>query len=857
MLTIGMLFVAVVSVALSQEVTVTVDPATTYQTINGWGADADWDRGDDIIANVPQKLREQVLDDAVNELGFTRTRFLSDFYSQLWEPLNDDDDPDHINWAAFNTDWYDYKAQFFHLPYKQRVEANGDSYVFYLSLDLNPSKGPPAWLLNNPDEYAEHIIAMVQYLKNTHDLVANYVVIQNEPDANATSAFHAGIIKVLGPKLQALGLPTKIQFCDGVNAQSTWAYIQDLQNDPDVWPHVGLLSYHNYGTQDSFIRDIRDFGISKGIRTAQTENGSGTIDMFYDDLVSGGVSYWGTSFAFSWYVKQRSSTWYTYGIHPNLTSFLRHTEYWKFRQIMHYVRPGAIRVQAVSDDSNLRALAFQRDSDSTVVLINGVLSRTVHIDNLPAGTYGVCYSVGQSPYQEAGLQTVNEGQALTVSVPSSAVMTVYPHPGGNTPPTMTEWKSDPTHIYIPASSVTLSATATDAELDALSYSWTVADQPNGAGVILANPNAASTPATDLTVTGQYVFTVAVSDGAGVVQRDVMFNVYSGNQPPLLIDVHNRIPANMIHPASSTLLKAKGIDLEGDPLTFVWSLVSQPAGAAASIDPNTDWASDMSAAGDYVFRVELSDPTHTVSQDLQVTVHPSDTYNGAPIVDAGADQAVGILFPVVMDATVADDGQPNPPESVAVAWSQVNGPGTVSFGDASMVDTMASFSDIGTYMLRLTADDGALSAIDEMEVIVTAQPPDNDGDGIPDSVDQDDDNDGMPDDWEESFGLDPLNDDADDDDDLDNVSNFGEFISVTDPGDPNSVFRIPYAGFGPQGFTLSFDSAIGRLYDVFYKDDLLAPTWNVLTSDLPGDGSVLQVWYTPENHRVHRIHVRME
>ena len=55
----------------------------------------------------------------------------------------------------------------------------------------------------------------------------------------------------------------------------------------------------------------------------------------------------------------------------------------------------------------------------------------------------------------------------------------------------------------------------------------------------------------------------------------------------------------------------------------------------------------------------------------------------------------------------------------VAWTRTSGPGTVTFGNAAAVDTTASFSIDGIYVLRLTADDSLLTAFDE--VIVTVLP----------------------------------------------------------------------------------------------------------------------------------------
>ncbi|MDL1938645.1 hypothetical protein FBQ94_06290 [Candidatus Jettenia sp. AMX1] len=48
---------------------------------------------------------------------------------------------------------------------------------------------------------------------------------------------------------------------------------------------------------------------------------------------------------------------------------------------------------------------------------------------------------------------------------------------------------------------------------------------------------------------------------------------------------------------------------------------------------------------------------------------------------------------------------------------VSGTGTVSFGDVNAVDTTASFSEAGTYVLQLTADDGDLMTSDAVTVVV--------------------------------------------------------------------------------------------------------------------------------------------
>ena len=93
------------------------------------------------------------------------------------------------------------------------------------------------------------------------------------------------------------------------------------------------------------------------------------------------------------------------------------------------------------------------------------------------------------------------------------------------------------------------------------------------------------------------------------------------------------------------------------------------------------------------------------------------YNTAPSVNAGNDQAITLPAAASLDGTVSDDGLPNPPAAVTVTWSMVSGPGTVTFGNANAVDTTATFSAAGTYVLQLQASDSALSSTDTVTITV--------------------------------------------------------------------------------------------------------------------------------------------
>ncbi len=75
----------------------------------------------------------------------------------------------------------------------------------------------------------------------------------------------------------------------------------------------------------------------------------------------------------------------------------------------------------------------------------------------------------------------------------------------------------------------------------------------------------------------------------------------------------------------------------------------------------------------------------------------------------------------MTGAAIDDGQPNPPGALTTTWSQVSGPGTVSFSNASALNSTATFSASGAYVLRLTVSDGALTVSDGVAVTVNPAP----------------------------------------------------------------------------------------------------------------------------------------
>jgi hypothetical protein len=109
-------------------------------------------------------------------------------------------------------------------------------------------------------------------------------------------------------------------------------------------------------------------------------------------------------------------------------------------------------------------------------------------------------------------------------------------------------------------------------------------------------------------------------------------------------------------------------------------------------------------------------TMTAAQAVTATFTQS-TQNQAPSVNAGVPQTVALPNTATLTGTVTDDGLPLVPGIVTMTWSKVSGPGTVTFANAAALSTTADFSQVGAYVLRLTATDGALSTSSDLNITV--------------------------------------------------------------------------------------------------------------------------------------------
>ena len=202
------------------------------------------------------------------------------------------------------------------------------------------------------------------------------------------------------------------------------------------------------------------------------------------------------------------------------------------------------------------------------------------------------------------------------------------------------------------------------------------------------------------LTYQYRFSVAaqMSDAEGIAFDPVSRNLFLVSDPDLAIFEYTTSGA---FAGSFDISDFQPFPRTPQGLTF-----------APTSNPNDDPA----ALAIYIADAGVDNfPDGRVYEALISTGPPST--NLPPSVNAGGDQLLFLPDVAQLDGTVADDGQPSPPGSVATQWTLTSGPAPVVFGNPTAVDTTATFSTSGRYVLRLTADDGDLAVFDEVTIDV--------------------------------------------------------------------------------------------------------------------------------------------
>ena len=122
-------------------------------------------------------------------------------------------------------------------------------------------------------------------------------------------------------------------------------------------------------------------------------------------------------------------------------------------------------------------------------------------------------------------------------------------------------------------------------------------------------------------------------------------------------------------ATVTLDGSDSKDVDGDPLTYLWSLDTVPTGSKATLaNPTTRTPSfTVDKAGTYIIALVVNDGAVDSAPDYVVVT----TLNSKPVADAGADQTAKVGGTVTLNGSGSTDADGDP---LTYHWSFNSRPG---------------------------------------------------------------------------------------------------------------------------------------------------------------------------------------
>ena len=310
------------------------------------------------------------------------------------------------------------------------------------------------------------------------------------------------------------------------------------------------------------------------------------------------------------------------------------------------------------------------------------------------------------------------GASLTVSdgedACSERIVIDVQEPVVNTPPVCA---TGPDQTVELGALVSLDGTASsDADDDPLSFEWRVTERPEGSSATITDltlPIASFVP----DVEGTYRIRVIVNDGSDDCPEPAeMVLTVTDNDPPSC----NAGPD--LEATVGELLSLDGSatsDPDGDSLAYQWLIVERPEGSTATLSdltlPVATFIPDIT--GTYSIRIRADDGSESCTDFMSLVV----TGNTPPVCDAGGDLSATIGDTVTLDASGTTDADG---DALGYQWRIIERPeGSTATIDAVTLKVTTFSPDLsGSYLIRLTADDGTETCRDELTLNVEGNAP---------------------------------------------------------------------------------------------------------------------------------------
>ena len=370
----------------ASDATITVDVSRKFQTIDGFGTterlftDPHLTKTFDPATQqgavlVPPDQQAAILKALYTDIGLTRLRYATDVGI---EPVNDNTDPNVTDLSKFN---FAFKGGDGHISLVNAARPFG--VTTWWGSPIGPGE---AWMSStDPAEYAEWALAIIRHW-NSAGTPLTYWSLFNEPGYFGGGATRSGeymrdAVKLIGARLSAEGIPTRIVIPDDINPAAALNRASIILADPAARRYVAAIATHVYdatyppvqpntASLSALAALAAQYGLplwmSEWYSTDWFAWATTMHTLLADDNVSAIDYAWG--FFGQWDIAQLIVIQYTGNLY---TGFFRNKQFWVMGQYSAYVRPGTVRVAAdAGNDPAIRVTAYYDGTKVVVVALN-------------------------------------------------------------------------------------------------------------------------------------------------------------------------------------------------------------------------------------------------------------------------------------------------------------------------------------------------------------------------------------------------------------------------------------------------------------------------------------------------------
>jgi RHS repeat-associated protein len=278
----------------------------------------------------------------------------------------------------------------------------------------------------------------------------------------------------------------------------------------------------------------------------------------------------------------------------------------------------------------------------------------------------------------------------------------------NSPPVA---KAGPDQSVMAGSAALLDgSSSSDADNDSLTFKWTITNKPSNSLATLANSTAVN-PSFVVDKPGIYSVQLIVNDGHTDSEAAIVL-VTTLNARPVAqagVDQGGHVNDLVILDGSASS------DVDGDALTYTWSLMTKPTGSTATLNDSAAVKPNFTIDKPGIYAAQLI--VHDAAADSDPDTVIITTENSKPIANPGIDQTVDLNALVHLDGIASSDPDNDP---LTYQWSFVSKPANSTVTLTNPTASIPSFTanKSGNYVLELIVNDGRLDSLPATVTIST-------------------------------------------------------------------------------------------------------------------------------------------